>query len=294
MIRAWLDFISTWLGASVKRDLAVLWLAGALVVVAGAQPASAAHWTAPTAPVPLLAYYSMAHEADSWNSEASDVPLLGRYSSDDPAIVRKHIRLAKQAGIDGFIVSWRNTPRFNARLEQLLATADGEDFKLAISYQGLDAQDNPLALSKVGADLDYFVRHYSRHAALTIFGKPVIIWSGIWQYSPEDVASVTNTRRQRLLVLASARDLDEYQRVADSVDVTPTTGHRQTRRRTRLLRELGSWQRCPFPGGLWFAPRRPASSSSPAGGRSIATMGSLCAGREAATASTPDAIGLIS
>ncbi len=33
-------------------------------------------------------------------------PLAGVYDSDDPAVVRWHLRLAKAAGLDGFVVSW--------------------------------------------------------------------------------------------------------------------------------------------------------------------------------------------
>ena len=292
LISAWLSLIVSWLRLGARRALHAALLAGALVAVVGAWPASAA-----PAPVPLLAYYSIAYDAQSWDQGAGDVPLLGRYSSDDQAIMREHVRLAKQAGIDGFIVSWRNTPKFNARLEQLLATADGEDFKLAISYQGLDAQDHPFALSKVEADLDYFVRYYAGHAALSIFGKPVVIWSGIWQYSPDDVASVTSTRRQRLLVLASARSLDEYQSVGDSVDgnayywssANPETDMRYSDKLVAMGNAVHSHR------GLWIAPAAPGFEPK-SGGRSVDRNDGTTLRRElaAATASTPDAIGLIS
>jgi hypothetical protein len=297
LIRVWSDFICAWLNGSVKRNLPALWLAGALVVFAGAQPASAVQRTAPNEPAPLLAYYSIADDAGSWNSKLPDVPLLGRYSGGDKAIIREHVRLAKQAGIEGFIVSWRNTPKFNTRLEQLLEIADGEDFKLAISYQGLDAQDHSFGLNKVEADLDYFVRNYTGHAALTIFGKPVIIWSGTWEYLPVDVASVTGPRRQRLLILASARSLDEYQRVADSVDgnayywssANPETDQGYSEKLADMGQAVHSRR------GLWIAPAAPGFELK-SDGRSVDRNDGATLRREleAATASTPDAIGLIS
>ena len=40
------------------------------------------------------------------SSCAEAYPLAGVYDSDDPATVRRHIRLAKAAGIDGFLVDW--------------------------------------------------------------------------------------------------------------------------------------------------------------------------------------------
>ena len=67
-------------------------------------------------PDPLFAYYYIWFNASSWNRAKIDYPLLGRYSSDDRGVMRAHVAWAKQAGIDGFIVSWKSTPVLNRRL----------------------------------------------------------------------------------------------------------------------------------------------------------------------------------
>ena len=67
-------------------------------------------------PDPLFAYYYIWFNPTSWNRAKIDYPLLGRYSSDERDVMRQHIEWAKQAGIDGFIVSWKSTPALNRRL----------------------------------------------------------------------------------------------------------------------------------------------------------------------------------
>ncbi|HEX9014165.1 MAG TPA: hypothetical protein VF813_11630, partial [Anaerolineaceae bacterium] len=69
-------------------------------------------------PIPMFAYYYIWFDPTSWNRAKSDYPLLGKYSSNDAAVMRQHIAWAKTAGLQGFIVSWKNTPALTARLKQ--------------------------------------------------------------------------------------------------------------------------------------------------------------------------------
>src|SRR5512142_3077387 len=128
-----------------------LWLiVTALFMPAGSTGPSHVSAAAPTPtpvsdPVPVLAYYYIWFDPQSWDRAKQDFPLLGRYSSDDANVMRQHIRWAKQAGIDGFIVSWKSTDKLNRRLDQLVKIADQEHFKLAIIYEGLDFQRDPIS-----------------------------------------------------------------------------------------------------------------------------------------------------
>jgi hypothetical protein len=79
-------------------------------------------------PIPLLAYYYIWFDPSSWDRAKIDLPQLGPYSSDDPKVMRQHIEWAKEAGIGGFIVSWKSTPTLNRRLQQLMEIADAADF----------------------------------------------------------------------------------------------------------------------------------------------------------------------
>ena len=88
-----------------------------------------ANATAAERPIPVLAYYYIWYNPESWNRAKIDYPLLGRYSSDDTRVLEQHVKWAQYAGIDGFIVSWKHTPALDARLRKLVAIADRLNFK---------------------------------------------------------------------------------------------------------------------------------------------------------------------
>ena len=69
--------------------------------------------------IPLFAYYYLWFNHTSWNRAKKDYPLVGTYSSSDPRIVRIQMREAKSAGINGFIVSWKNTTIDDQRMRLL-------------------------------------------------------------------------------------------------------------------------------------------------------------------------------
>jgi len=225
--------------------------------------------------------------------------LLGRYSSDDAGVMRQHIQWAKAAGINGFIVSWKSTDKLNPRLDQLTELADEENFKLAIIYQGLDFERNPLPAEQVAADLDYFVDHYANRAAFDMYEKPLVIWSGTWEFSREKVASVTQGRRDHLLILASEKNVEGYQRLADVVDgdayywssVNPDTFSKYPEK----LAAMG--QAVHANGGLWIAPAAPGFDARLLEGTTVVERKdgeTLRVEMSTALQSSPDAIGLIS
>jgi hypothetical protein len=279
---------------SVRRGLQAVFLATILAAFGAVLPASAASST----PTPLLAYYSIGYDTGgSWNSHWPDSPLLGRYTSDDAAVMREHIHLAQQVGIDGFIVSWRNSPKLNHRLEQLIEIADGQNFKLAIAYQAVDGQNVALPAAKVAADLTYFQRHYTSHAAFTLFGKPGIIWSGTWAYSPQDIAQVAATKPKQLLLLASARTVDEYQALAANVDGNAyywPSADPAASNYAQTLQDMATAVHAHR--GLWIAPAAAGYSSQVGGDSPVDRAGGATLRQEltAARAANPDAIGLIS
>ena len=93
-----------------RRSALVAALAAAVLLAAIAAVAPVARSSAPQRPIPVLAYYYIWFNPQTWSHGKSDYPLLGRYSSDDVRVLRQHVVWAKQAGIDGFIVSWKHTP----------------------------------------------------------------------------------------------------------------------------------------------------------------------------------------
>jgi Glycosyl hydrolase family 99 len=250
-------------------------------------------------PVPLFAYYYIWYDRSSWNRAKDDFPELGRYSSGDPAVIARHVDLAKQAGIDGFIVSWKSTDVLNPRLEQLIRIAATKQFKLAIIYEGLDFHRNPLPVDRVRRDLDEFAMRYAASPVFDTFDLPLVIWSGTWRYSREDVARVVRPVRDRLLVLASERNPAGYRRLAGLVDgdayywssVDPGRTPRYRQKLAAMARVVHAGQ------GVWIAPAAPGYDARKLGHPRLVARrdgATLRAELDAALASSPDVIGLIS
>ena len=168
---------------------------------------------------PLFAYFYQWFDPNSWNRAKIDYPKLGRYSSDDVTVMRQQIEWAKQAGITGFIVSWKSSDVNNRRLQALMTVAAEQKFSLAMIYQGLDFSRKPLPVARVAADFQYFERHFAPNPVFyRVAGKPVTIWSGTWAYSAAQVAQVTTPVRPAMLVLASEKSVAGFQRIAQWTD----------------------------------------------------------------------------
>ncbi len=250
-------------------------------------------------PIPIFAYYYIWFNQKSWDRAKIDYPVLGRYSSDDEAVMRQHVEWAKAVGIRGFIVSWKDTIVLSPRLEMLTRIAEEEDFKLIIIYQGLDFDRNPLPSTQVAEDLDYFLQHFASSPAYDQFGKPVVIWSGSWEFTKEQVAEVTEPRRDQMLILASEKSAEDYQRLAPYVDgnayywssVNPEVNTRYQSRLNALADAVHQDH------GLWIAPAAPGFDARLLGGTSVVERkdgNTLRSELSVALASSPDAVGVIS
>lgn len=248
---------------------------------------------------PVLAYYYIWFDQASWSRAKTDLPKLGPYSSDDASVMRRQVRWAKQAGIEGFLVSWKHTPTLDRRLKQLVDIAERERFGLGIVYQGLDFQREALPPDRVATDLDYFATTFASRKPFELFARPLVVWSGTWKFSPEQIAWVTTPRRGALTILSSERNVDGYVRIAGSVDgdayywssVNPTTFPGYVEKLTDLGREVHARN------GLWIAPAAPGFDARTIGGTStVARVGdrTLVDEIDAALASSPDALGIIS
>jgi hypothetical protein len=249
--------------------------------------------------VPALAYYYIWFERRSWEKSKRDIPLLGPYSSDRREVMRRHLQWAKQAGLDGFIVSWKGTDKLNRRLEKLAVAAAELGGKLAVIYQGLDFQRNPRPLETVQRDLTYFAETWSENPVFNLFEKPVVIWNGTWKYSYEEIEQVSEALQSRLLLLSAEKSVEGYHRIADLVDgnayywssVDPYTSSGYAEK----LVELG--EAVHARGGLWFAPAttgydaRLIGGSEPVDRRDGETLRRTAL---AAALSRPDALGVIS
>lgn len=297
----------------MRRVLHALVVAGVLIGVMSATEASSAAVRPRPAPVaatgapterrasspPVLAYYYIWFDPASWSRAKTDRPKLGPYSSDDAEVMRRQVRWAKQAGIEGFLVSWKHTPTLDRRLTQMVDIADQEHFGLGIVYQGLDFKRKPLSADLVATDLDYFAATFAGRAPFRIFARPLVVWSGTWKFTPDDIARVAAPRRAALTILASERNIDGYVRIAGSVDgnayywssVNPATFPGYVEKLTDMGREVHARR------GLWIAPAAPGFDARAIGGTSQVARSdgrTLVHEIDAALASSPDALGIIS
>jgi hypothetical protein len=284
----------------VRRATGICLAALLAVSLLALRPASATP-AAPTAstPVPLLAYYYIWFDTRSWDRAKDDYPALGRYSSDDPAVMARHVELAKRAGIDGFIVSWKSNPTLNRRLDQLSRIASANGFKLGLIYEGLDFHRNPLPVEQVRRDLVAAADRYTRAPAFGIFDRPLVIWSGTWRFSRAEVTRAVQPVRDRLLILSSEKDPEGVQRLSglvdgdayywSSADPLGTPGYRE---------KLAAMERTVHgQGGRWIAPAAPGFDARKLGGKRVVERrdgATLVESLGAAMASSPDAVGLIS
>jgi hypothetical protein len=269
----------------------------ALLLAVGVPPP--AHAATAISPTPVLAYYYIWFNPSSWNRAKIDLPLLGRYSSDDATVMRQHIRWAKAAGIDGFLVSWKSTPLLDERLAELRAVAAQEHFKLGIVYQGLDFNRHPLPVDTVEHDLESFAEKYGDDPVFRIFNRPLVVWSGTWAFSTDQILQATLRVRDRLLVLGSAKNVADYQRIRSQVNgdayYWSSVDPRSYRRYHDKL--AGMAQAVHATGGIWIAPAAPGFDARLIGGdKAVPRNGgaTLRAEFAAAEAASPDAIGLIS
>jgi len=101
-------------------------------------------------------------------------PLIGFYDSDDPAVVRWHMRLAKAAGIDAFLVSWWGGANLSgAAFEKvILPVAAEEGFKVAMLSELAQFHHDVKALAQQTADVLRLTK--DSPAYLRAEGKPVV------------------------------------------------------------------------------------------------------------------------
>ncbi|WP_159026426.1 endo-1,3-alpha-glucanase family glycosylhydrolase [Streptomyces vietnamensis] len=277
----------------------VLCWPGVSAASSGPRPAAASVAGDATRP-PLLAYYYQWFNAGSWQRAKTDLPLAGPYSSDDTQVIDRQITEAKSAGIDGFIVGWKQGAVNDRRLRKLVDAAEARNFKVAMIYQSLDFHRRPLPVAQVAADFRYFRDQFAASPALLrVAGRPLTVWSGTWSYTHDDVARVTSAVRGELRVLATEKNVDGYRRIADVTDgdayywssADPETTPGYADKLQEMARAVHADHK------IWIAPCAPGFDAQLVGGTKPVPRrdgATLSAEYTAALRSSPDAVGLIS
>jgi hypothetical protein len=287
--------------ALINAAVAVV-IAGGLTL-AGARPADSAASSGAAPHVPVFAYYYMWMHGSYWETSKLDHPVQpfpGNYNSSSPAVMNWQIQQAKAAGITGFIVSWKNTALYRLILPRLEKVANQDNFRLAMEYEGLDHAGLPVPAFQVAQDFNYFVANYAADPAwYRIGGKPLTMWSGSAKVTDHAVCGVTGPVRRAILVLAEARSIAAFQRLANCTDgdayywssLNPATKLGWAGKLSALGAAVHR------AGQVWLAPFAPGFNDTLSGGHVIVARGggaTLRSEYAAAVGSAPDILGLIS
>ena len=152
----------------------------------------------------VLAFYYPWYGTNDWNKPLlKDDHPLARYSSDDPAIIAKHIVMAQSAGIDGFVSSWWGPDSYSDKnLRTLLDLAQKKNFAVTMYFETLTGH-GPRDADEIEKWLAFAIERYRGHPAwLNVDGKPVIV---LW--AAHDVALTT---WRDMFARLHARGLDAF------------------------------------------------------------------------------------
>jgi len=120
-------------------------------------------------------------------------PLIGPYNSRSREVIRYHLRTAKAAGIQAFLIDWYGPQTFeDDRVAALLEEAHKEGMKIALCYEekiNFDGFRNSAsrdeAVANVVDDLTYILEKYAAHPAyLKRDGIPFIYQFNGWGRGP--------------------------------------------------------------------------------------------------------------
>jgi hypothetical protein len=131
----------------------------------------------------VLAHYFAWFNDQSWhecNMSAGDRPLVP-YHSDDPAAIARHVQMAGEIGLDGFMLHWFEPGNATDKnFATLLAQSEGHSFYSTVVFSrhiwGAPTRQN------VAQALAYILDSYSSHPNFLHFeGKPVIIFTDVYR-----------------------------------------------------------------------------------------------------------------
>ena len=111
-------------------------------------------------------------------ASSTHYPLFGPYDSNDEELITTQILLAQDAGLDGFVSSWRGPGTFeDAAFSCLLDVAEGLGFKVSIYYESVRFYpDEPLSVDGVVRELAYALQSYSDSGAFLKVGRVPVVF----------------------------------------------------------------------------------------------------------------------
>lgn len=222
------------------------------------------------------------------------------YTQDDPGVIERDIRTAKDAGLAGFLLNWAGngdplqtvtsvvyTPRL---AEALAASSRVGGFTNWLSYKSAALP----SVDHIVGDMAFLAREFSADPAWgRIDGKPVLVLTGSRKYDDVEVAAISAFARQRFYLVgdeSAATLTDARLAMFDAVSYYWSTQNPWTN--PSSFDRIGAMgDRVHAAGKPWFAPFTPGYNGRLIGGstcvprRDGATMEALWRGNGA---SAPD------
>lgn len=141
-------------------------------------------------------------DSDRRDIGATNYPLKGTYDSGDPKIIRWHIKLAHEAGIDVFIIDWwgdtggREISDVNMKILMDLNEEEDLGMKFCILFDGLWGHPQPPSLDTAITRLEYAIKKYgNRPSYLKVEGLPIIFIYSTQVYSANTWSDIINKIR---------------------------------------------------------------------------------------------------
>jgi len=167
----------------------------------------------------VLANYFAWFDGNGWddcNISAGDNPLR-RYNSDEPEAIAEHVRVARNAGIDGFTLQWA-TPgdRTDRNFATLLNKSQGTDFQSTVVFlrhiwPGAN-QGNTIAAIR------HLQSQYGGHPNfLRIQGRPVIFFTDVYRVP---LAAGQNAKQAWASIRAQVDPNKQYWWIAEGLDAS--------------------------------------------------------------------------
>jgi hypothetical protein len=153
--------------------------------------------------------------------DSTHYPLHGAYDSNDENVIRSHMAIAKQAGIDAFIVSWWGIKSYEEKpVDEILKLAEQMNLNITFYYESV----RDLTKNEIVDELTYLFETYSDHPAfLRVSGMPVLFVYAIPAYNRDsefwlDVRGLVEENVGPVVLIGDTDD-GEYLHVFDGFHV---------------------------------------------------------------------------
>jgi len=160
-------------------------------------------------------YGHWSHWPPDGSTKITDHPLLGFYDSNNETLIEEHICMAKEAGIDGFIVSWWGINSFedNATLH-IKNVCERNNFTFTIYYENTSSVDQTIN------DLEYILNNYVNSSAwFKIDDRPVI-----YVYERARNSLIPKAWKLNGYYINESRSVQEYWMLSEDVRKPPRYG----------------------------------------------------------------------